>query len=88
MEKTSRTETKIIIVCEDSQTAKIIKDCLEPENELLDNKTQIISTVKENNLEIIIYSTTSISSLRNTIDDIFHTIRLAENVLLKTERET
>ncbi|UJG39687.1 MAG: hypothetical protein K9W45_07400 [Candidatus Heimdallarchaeum aukensis] len=87
MKKVNKTKTKITIICKDSQTAKIIKECLEPENDILGNRTQITSILRENNLEITINSTASISSLRNTIDDIFHTIRLTESVLLKTERE-
>jgi tRNA threonylcarbamoyladenosine modification (KEOPS) complex Pcc1 subunit len=71
---------KLVIECQDSELARIIKETLEPENKLLEEKTEINIIIESNNAIIEIQSSASISSLRYTIDDIVHTIATIEEV--------
>lgn len=86
MKQISKSEMTIVITCQSMENARILMECLEPENRLLDDRTNILARVENKKLIIKLESTSSISSLRTTVDDIFHTIRLSESVLHKLSK--
>ncbi|MHA1302666.1 MAG: KEOPS complex subunit Pcc1 [Candidatus Heimdallarchaeaceae archaeon] len=85
MIKIKRNIVKIEVECQDAEVARIIQQCLEPENTILGEKTVITTSQKANKLLITIDSSASISSIRFTLDDILHTIRLTANILLNIQ---
>ena len=81
----SSIKTKILITCSSEKIAEVIAKGLEPENKEL-TKTDIETITEAENIIINIESKSSISSLRNTIDDIIHTISLIEKVYNTIEK--
>jgi len=72
-------QIKVTFECSNNKLAEIIHKGLEPENKLSTDETKITSTIKENEIILIIESTSPVSSIRRTIDDVLHTVTLIEN---------
>jgi len=71
---------KIVIKCKNNEIAQIIAKSLEPENQHVDNNTTINMQVKDCKLIVQLESSSSVSTIRNTIDDIISTINTVESV--------
>ena len=76
----NKSNFKMTIECKNAGIAEIIAKSLEPENKQLDENTSIIMLIEENELIIELESSSSLSTLRNTIDDIISTISTIESV--------
>ena len=74
--------TKISISIEflDEIFAEVVLKSLEPENKQIDDKSEIQMELEKQNLLIKFSSTTSLITIRNTIDDILSTINTSENI--------
>jgi len=70
----------MVIECKNNDMANIIARSLEPENKQVDNKTTITMEIDDNKLILKLKSSSSISTLRNTADDIISTISTIESV--------
>ncbi len=70
----------MVIECKNNDMANIIARGLEPENKQVDDKTTITMEIDDNKLILKLKSSSSISTLRNTADDIIGTISTIESV--------
>ena len=70
----------MVIECKNNDMANIIAKSLEPENKQVDNKTTITMKIYNNKLVLKLKSSSPISTLRNTVDDIISTISTIESV--------
>ncbi|MCE7739702.1 MAG: CTAG/PCC1 family protein [Candidatus Heimdallarchaeota archaeon] len=70
----------MVIECKNNDMANIIAKSLEPENKQVDDKTTITMEIDENKLILKLKSSSPISTLRNTVDDIISTISTIESV--------
>lgn len=70
----------MVIECKNNDIANIIAKSLEPENKQVDNKTTITMEIENNKLILKLKSSSPISTLRNTADDIISTISTIESV--------
>ncbi|MHA1445501.1 MAG: KEOPS complex subunit Pcc1 [Candidatus Heimdallarchaeaceae archaeon] len=70
----------MVIECKNNDMANIIAKSLEPENKQVDNKTTITMEIENNKLILKLKSSSPISTLRNTADDIISTISTIESV--------
>lgn len=75
-----RTLVELSFLCETEKKAKTLNEVLKPENTLLDERTQIVSTLEKNTLKIKIHSLTEVKSIRFILDDIFFTIEAIEKI--------
>ena len=71
---------KMVIECKNSELAQIISKSLEPENKQVDKNTTISMQVENHKLMLQLESSSSVSTIRNTIDDIISTISTVESV--------
>jgi tRNA threonylcarbamoyladenosine modification (KEOPS) complex Pcc1 subunit len=71
---------EMIIDCKNGEIAEIIAKSLEPENKQVDKNTTIDMQVEDNKLILVLKTTSSVSTLRNTIDDIISTINTVESI--------
>lgn len=70
----------MVIECKNNEMANIIAKSLEPENKQVDDKTKITMEIDDNKLILKLKSSSPISTLRNTADDIISTISTIESV--------
>lgn len=70
----------IVIECKNNDMVNIIAKSLEPENKQVDDKTTITMKIDDNKLILKLKSSSPISTLRNTADDIISTISTIESV--------
>ena len=70
----------MVIECKNNDMANIIAKSLEPENKQVDDKTKITMEIDDNKLILKLKSSSPISTLRNTADDIISTISTIESV--------
>ena len=70
----------MVIECKNNDMANIIAKSLEPENKQVDDKTTITMEIDNNKLILKLKSSSPISTLRNTADDIISTISTIESV--------
>ncbi|MHA1219147.1 MAG: KEOPS complex subunit Pcc1 [Candidatus Heimdallarchaeaceae archaeon] len=70
----------MVIECKNNDMANIIAKSLEPENKQVDDKTTITMEIDDNKLILKLKSSSPISTLRNTADDIISTISTIESV--------
>ncbi|MCK5142303.1 MAG: CTAG/PCC1 family protein [Candidatus Heimdallarchaeota archaeon] len=70
----------MVIECKNNDIANIIAKSLEPENKQVDDKTTITMEIDDNKLILKLKSSSPISTLRNTADDIISTISTIESV--------
>lgn len=70
----------IVIECKNNDMVNIIAKSLEPENKQVDDKTTITMEIDNNKLILKLKSSSPISTLRNTADDIISTISTIESV--------
>ncbi|MCE7742491.1 MAG: hypothetical protein GOP50_08510 [Candidatus Heimdallarchaeota archaeon] len=71
----------------DVHFAEVILKSLEPENKQIDEKSKIEMTLENQKLLIKFSSLSSLSTIRNTIDDIFNTISTSENIYITVKRK-
>ena len=81
-----RTDITITLEFKDSNFAEIVLKALEPENKQIDNKSTIQMKLNEKQLYVTFSSQSSISTVRNTIDDILNTISMSENIYKTVKR--
>jgi len=70
----------MVIECKNNDMANIIAKSLEPENKQVNDKTTITMEIDNNKLILKLKSSSPISTLRNTADDIISTISTIESV--------
>lgn len=70
----------MVIECKNNDMVNIIAKSLEPENKQVDDKTTITMEIDNNKLILKLKSSSPISTLRNTADDIISTISTIESV--------
>jgi len=70
----------MVIECKNNDMVNIIAKSLEPENKQVDDKTTITMEIDTNKLILKLKSSSPISTLRNTADDIISTISTIESV--------
>lgn len=75
-----KTEITVSITCVDEKFAEVVLKSLEPENKQIDEKSSIIMKTEGKNLIIEFSSYSSISTIRNTLDDILNTINTTERI--------
>ncbi len=82
-------ETIITISIEflDKKFAGIILKSLEPENRQIDDNSDIQMTLENHKLFIKFTSFSSLTTIRNTLDDIFNTISTSENIYRTLRRK-
>ncbi len=73
-------EFSMKVKCLNEELAQIIAKTLAPENEQVDSQTEITMKIERNILTIYLKSNSSVSTIRNTVDDIISTINTIENV--------
>jgi len=71
---------KMVIECKNNDIVNIIAKSLEPENKQVNDKTTITMEIDNNKLILKLKSSSPISTLRNTADDIISTISTIESV--------
>lgn len=76
----NKTTLILSIECSNEDFANIILKSLEPENQLIDENSEIQMSLEKENLFIKFSSFSSISTIRNTIDDILSTINTSERI--------
>jgi len=69
----------------DSDFAQVITKSLEPENKLIDANSSIKMRLANQKLQIEFSSTSSLTTIRNTIDDILSTINTSESIYKKVK---
>ncbi|TET74117.1 MAG: hypothetical protein E3J43_10285 [Candidatus Heimdallarchaeota archaeon] len=70
----------MVIECKNNDIVNIIAKSLEPENKQVNDKTTITMEIDNNKLILKLKSSSPISTLRNTADDIISTISTIESV--------
>lgn len=70
----------MVIECKNNDMVNIIAKSLEPENKQVDDKTTITMEIDNNKLILKLKSSSPISTLRNTADDIISTLSTIESV--------
>ncbi len=76
----NKTTITLSIECSNENFANIILKSLEPENKQIDENSEIQMFLDKENLFIKFSSFSSISTVRNTIDDILSTINTSERI--------
>ena len=81
-------KTSIIISIEfsDKEFPAIVLQSLEPENNQLDENSSVQMQQKDQELLIEYSSRSSLTTVRNTIDDILSTINTSENIYRTVKR--
>jgi tRNA threonylcarbamoyladenosine modification (KEOPS) complex Pcc1 subunit len=75
-----RSELVITIEFKDIDFAQVAFKSLEPENNQIDANSSIQMSLEGQKLLIEFSSTSSLSSIRNTVDDILSTINTSESI--------
>lgn len=68
------------ITCSSEEFAQIILKSLEPENKQINEKSKIEMSIENQILVLKFTSYSSLSTIRNTFDDIISTINTSENI--------
>ena len=81
--------TKVTISIEvlDDVFSEILYKSLEPENNQIDDNSDIQMTLEKRRLFIKFTSFSSLNTVRNTLDDIFNTISTSENIYKTVKRK-
>lgn len=85
----SREEVNIMITIDfqDEDFAEVIIKALEPENNQTDSQTEIKMSLDKNKLLLQISSSSSLTTIRNTVDDILSTVNTSESIYRTIKRK-
>jgi tRNA threonylcarbamoyladenosine modification (KEOPS) complex Pcc1 subunit len=70
----------------DEKLAEIIWNALEPENSQINDKSNIQMKLEKQRLVVEFSSQSSLSTIRNTVDDIISTVTTSENIYKTVKR--
>lgn len=84
--QSNKIDLSIVIEFIDNNFAEVVLKSLEPENSQIDKNSSIQMRIDTNKLIIEYFSTSPLSTIRSTIDDIFSTINTSETIYKTVKR--